>query len=412
MYDMNRYAFVLSERWGRLSSSAVVTAGLLFLACGIALAPGVAYAQKTIKVNFNSTAELQEADGKTVTATASTLTAAQKAAVIAQVQKEYDDAVGSGKVKVSEGSGGDYDITVSGGTKPNNAPGYGNAGKPGKSGIVYEGRFIARGLSGDDLVNGVAETVAHEAGHKLGLKHNWDSPPTKMTEGGKVTIDQRKADARVFTEADKKVLANSLALGNAEQKDTFVKGDLGVIVGQKTFAPPNEPDDDYLDVFAVFTGGAGAAFGYISNTGEFVFQGDTTDTALNPGFMTFLYTAGANLAVTFGGQIFSLEDGFGSIALSNLNPFNPQDFLTADVIFLTPFGAHELVLNATIDATTGGFVPGVPEPGPLLLLGPGLAGLVGIAWKRYRRRCGDDAVRRATPACMSRRGGCHSTLRV
>ena len=361
-------------------------AGITLLLCGVILTPQSAYAEKTIKVNFDSTADFEESGTDKGTATKSTLTAAQRAAVIAKVQKEYDDAVGAGKVKVSEGSGGNYDMTVSGGRAPTVNSKYGNAGKPGKTGLTYEGEFTADGFTGDELVNGIAETVAHEAGHKLGLNHNSDSPPTKMTSTDTTpTIEQRKADSRSFNDDDKKILSNSLALGNAEQKDTFMAGDLGVMVGQMVPPPPNKPDDYYLNSFVSFNAADGVNFGYISHSNEFVFQGDNTDTFSHPGEFTFLYTAGTDFAVQVGGEIFSLEDGFGSIALSDMNPFNPNDFQMADITFHTSFGTDELLLNATIDPTTGGFFL-VPEPPAWLLLASGFASLLSIRWWRRQRR--------------------------
>jgi hypothetical protein len=256
------------------------------------------WAQKTIKIDFSSTADFEESSGKKGKAQASTLTAAQKQKVIDQVQKQYDDAVGTGKVTVSEGTGGDYDMIVSGATAPDAGAKYGNAGKPGKPGLVYEKEFTNDGFSGNELVNGIAESTAHEAGHKLGLGHNWDNPPTKMTEGSKVDTATRKADARKFNADDTKKLTNSLALNNSEHKDSFAITDLGVFVGQHLgFA--NKPDELlYLDAYATFIGPPGATFGYMSFTDEYVFQGDTTDSALNPTFMTFLYTGGVDLGVS------------------------------------------------------------------------------------------------------------------
>jgi hypothetical protein len=122
---------------------------------------------------------------------------------------------------------------------------------------------------------------------------------------------------------------------------------------------------------------------YLSHTHEFVFQGDNSYSSTNPGFMTFIYTAGADLAVMHDNQIFSLENGGANFALSNLNPNNPNDFLTADIFFNTPAGTDELILNATIDLSTGGFGT-VPEPSTLMLLGIGTACLLAYAWRRRR----------------------------
>jgi len=68
------------------------------------------------------------------------LTDAQKAAVIALVQKEYDDALGKGVVTVSEGSGGTVDMIVNGSQAPgvNKGKEYGDMGTKDGPGIVVQ----------------------------------------------------------------------------------------------------------------------------------------------------------------------------------------------------------------------------------------------------------------------------------
>jgi hypothetical protein len=319
--------------------------------------------QKTISINFDSTDNFTESDDVKGTAAKSGLTAAQRASVVSKVQMEYDAAVGAGVVKVSEGDNGDVKMIVNGGRAPgvNQGKEAGDAGKSGQPGVAHEGELTNRGFAGDDLVNGIAETVAHEAGHKLGIaEHNSDNPPTKMTKGNLVTDAQRKADARAFDAHDIKKLKMNLGIKDPEQKDSFSTGDLDIFRGQSIVVSPNIPDDQFLDVNVQFTGPPGAEFGYISSSNEFVFEGDPLDNPY-PGFLTFIYSTGANLAVEFDGTVSSLENGGGTYSLFNPNPDNPQVFLTADLLFNTSMGMATLVLNDTVESTTGGFVA-VPEP--------------------------------------------------
>ena len=349
-----------------------VKALLVLAALWLSLA-GVAFAQKSIKIDFDSTDKFMESDNVEGTAAKSGLTADQKKKVIAQIQKEYDDAVGVGKVAVSEGKGGDVNVIVNGGKAPgvNAGKEYGDAGKPGKSGVVHEGEFKANGFAGDELVNGIAESAAHEAGHKLGLVHNWDTAPnTKMTEGGKVTDAVRKADARAFNTSDKANLNKNLGLKNAEQKDSyapFKHERLGVFIGDSIAAPLNQPDDTYLDAYAIFSGPVGMEFGYLSSTDEFVFQGDSNNGGGNPAFMSFIYTASQDIAVRYGSEVVALSSDLADFLLSELNPFNSAVYRVADLYFNTSAGVAHLTLSATIDSSTGGFHQ-VPEPGTLLLV--------------------------------------------
>jgi hypothetical protein len=331
-----------------------------------------AHAQKTITVNFDSTAGFEESNGDKGTATKSTMTAAQRAKAIAVAQKEYDDALGAGKVVIKEGTGGDYQMTVSGGAAIKAGAKYGNAGKDGQTGIVYQGEF--GGFTGDELSNGVGETIAHEAAHKIGIAgHNEDNPPSKMTRGDLVTEDQRKKDGRSFSASDVEKLKKNLGLATTEQKDDKKVGDLGIRVGAIVQALANKPDDDYLDAFTTFNAPVGASFGYISDGGDFVWQGDWQN-PIFPGTFTFIYSAGANLAVQFGSQVYTLENGGGSFTLSDVNPFNPKDFRHADLRFMTAGGEADLVFDATVLEGTGGFYM-LPEPTEWVLMLVGFAAL-------------------------------------
>src|SRR5262249_10289517 len=142
-------------------------------------------------------------------------------------------------------------------------------------------------------------------------------------------------------------------------------------------------DDSYLTPSAVFKGNAGDVFGYLSHTHEFAFQGDNSYSATDPGLMTFLYSAGADLAVLHDNQLYSLENGAADFVLSNPNPNDPSVFLTAEIFFRTPAGTDELVLNANILESTGGF-GSVPEPSTLTFLGIGTGCLLIFGWRRRR----------------------------
>jgi hypothetical protein len=126
--------------------------------------------------------------------------------------------------------------------------------------------------------------------------------------------------------------------------------------------------------------GEGAEFGYMSMSNEFVFEGDTSDVPY-PGFLTLIYTGGVDLAVFIDNEVSSLSNHMASYVLSDPNPLNPSVFEIADLTFLTALGPAELILNASVDPTTGGFSP-IPEPSTLLLLAS--FGLVAaFAWRRH-----------------------------
>ncbi len=237
---------------------------------------------KTISIDFDSEEDYVESDGVKGKFSKSTLTDAQKDAVIAEVQKEYDDAVGPGKIKVKKGKDGDVKLTVNGGYAPgvNKGKELGDAGQAGQSGIAHESEFKDHGVTGDDLVKALGTALGHEAGHKLGKSHNDGNPNNKMTNGkseptGKgLTLDDLKAGNLMFSDTDKAQLLKNLGLTNAEHKMTILPTDLGVIVGKRIKSEEYCPIiDDYLDSYAVLTGPTGIEFGYMSFTNEFVYEG-------------------------------------------------------------------------------------------------------------------------------------------
>lgn len=349
--------------------------------------------KKTLKINFDSTAEFTESCGTTGTATASGLTAAQKTAVINAVQADFDRALGDDQVNVSAGSGGDADMIVNGGRAPGALEGteWGDSGKPGEPAITHEGEFTDAGLSGDDLVKAMAETITHEFGHKCGLGHNWDEPNTIMTAGGKVTLDERKAGTRQLNADDKKKLeARPKARAQGEQKDSVGPRDLRHDVGERIGEPKNLPDDLHLDcAISIDLIPPGTDIGYVSTTGEFIFQADETNMIV-PTYFSFLYSAGTNMAVrSAAGTLFTLDQGAGTYSVSNPNPSNLDLFTTANLFFDTPDGPVAFTLDAVFDMPqTGGFhaSAGVPVPALSTTGLASLALLVGAAGVLFLRR--------------------------
>ena len=312
--------------------------------------PSHAVAPRTLKVCFDSTEMFTESCGTKGTATPSTLTAQQQADVIAKVQSKYDAALGAGSVMVMAGAAGanETKIIVNGGKAPEPGKKFGNAGQANGPGVCHEGEFRALGLTGSDLVMAIAETVAHEAGHKFGLAHNWDSPPSLMTEGKKVSLAQRKPGNREFNPDDTEKLSKNICK-QAQQKDAIGPRELGTTVGEAVSPPPNVPDDQYLDTQVTWLkGGPGVEFGYIGSAQEFIFVADEASTT----FLTILCGGSIDLAASDGVNVYRLSEGGGSFELSNPNPNNPQEAQRALVSF--PAAGLSVQLDV-IPGTTGGF---------------------------------------------------------
>jgi len=71
-----------------------------------------------VKVDFDSTGGYQRSDGTNRTSSASGLSAAERQAILAKAQEKFDLALGPGQVVLSEGTGGDMNIIMSGKTSP------------------------------------------------------------------------------------------------------------------------------------------------------------------------------------------------------------------------------------------------------------------------------------------------------
>ena len=297
------------------ASFAAVSFAAALLASAILAIPAHA-AGKTIKIDFNSTADFTESCGAKGKAKPSGLTKEQKDTIIAGVQAEYDDAVGAGNVMVMEGTGGDVDMIVSGDDAPAGLKEYGDAGQPGKPGVVHKGRFDAKGFTDAELTNGIAVALAHEAGHKFGLDHNESTGDnvTKMTSGGATKLNDAKlkADNLKFSGTDKdklKKVIGTASPGKLEDKTSFVPGDLGVRPTDRT--DPGDLIDRYLDAFANYSGPVNSEIGYISYTGDFVAINDVLQPSAQIPW-TFMYDAGVDVAVMVSNSLFTLEHGNGS----------------------------------------------------------------------------------------------------
>ena len=330
------------------------------LSCGVfalLMAQGAHAAALTITIDFNSSGGFKESDGTAGTATPSGLTDAQKKAIIAVVQKEYDDALGAGKVKVSEGTGGDVPIVVQGGQAPGGLKDtqYGDAGQAGGPGVVHAGEFTHDGFSGDGLTNGIGETVAHEAGHKLGLSHNLDAPPSKMTKGTLVSKAQRESDNRKFTEGDKEILKRDprLAAGAPPKLPKPAPGAsaLGVCIGLPVVQTP-KADDNYLDAKVTFQAPPGTEYGYLGAGGTFAFQGSA---ASKPHLVTFVFSRP---------YVFVLRGEGGAAYAARVSLANPGErpkgvFRTATIMFRG--SPARLTLTADV-SRGGGFFQGLVAP--------------------------------------------------
>lgn len=383
------------------------------------LAAVPARADLTITVDFNNSSDTQkDSDGAKVTATLSGLAAADRTAILNKIKEEYKDISGIGTVTVKEGAvpatlgAGEYAIIVSGGKAPSGSE-WGDAGVDGGPGFVYLGAVKAYKEPGTgatvaaqaDINTVVGETAGHEAGHRIGkFDHNEQSAATspnkaKMIAGSGITIAQRIADKRFFTDSEIKSIQENYNKNAAPKPPAPDKKDLNAFYGRPVPTPAGWAlDDNSWGTRIWLTGAAGWEAGYIDSSGSFIYetanQSPGADSDPETTFMGFLFPgtqfASWDMALRDPvGDAFDFEAfGLGSPSLSHPNPLNPSVFLQAQLDFLIDGTPFSLFLdNAGGDPTTGGFTRSAPEPSTLSVLLISLACMSGLG-RRFNRGIG------------------------
>jgi hypothetical protein len=335
----------------------------------------------TIAINFHFEGNLRPGAGfRPVVVTRSGLTPEERTAVVQSVQEQYDRAFGEGVITVAEGTEGRVVIVVSGNPGFARARVHGRAGEPGQPGIVYEATF--RDWTAEERIRGIEYAVAHEAAHKLGRSgHNRnEDDPSKMTDGSLVPEERKRQGGFDFTEDDVRIIREAMGLGNAEQRQGFAPGDLGIFPG-RVIDIHEVLDELRLEVFVSLMGPAGVQFGYMSDSFEFVSQSDEDGRLLFDSF-SFFHRSGQDLAVLADDQLCTLSSGCGSFTLFDRNPLSPPVFLGAELLFQSALGEVSLTLDASVWRGTGGFTAHdpmlVPEPPAWVLVLAGFAA-VGLA---------------------------------
>jgi hypothetical protein len=319
-----------------------------------------------ISVLFDSTGlAVKESGGAVHMATASLLGQTERGTLLATLQGIFDDVFGGGAVSVEEGSGGCIHSVISSGTSRSGVF-YGNAGAEDQPVLVYEGQFRANPafVSEDELARAMAETLAHEIGHKLGVQgHNCDDPPSLdlMTCGEKVTPAVRKLGQRLFNAVDKTRMSLNLPLVSGEPKSNADPNDLAILNGAFCVPPQLVPDDSYLSLKANLTSNMSTQFGYINSFGEFVYQCDSSNPLV---IMGSHFDGGFDLAARIGGPtgpVYSFSNGGGCFTLNTPNPNNPAVFLSAQVSFPAIGASVTLDVENAMNITGGLLLP--PQAG-------------------------------------------------
>jgi hypothetical protein len=324
---------------------------------------------------------VNESEGTPHAATTSQLSSSERMLVLDNVQAIFDDALGPEIVTVEEGRSGCINVVVSDGLGTVTDR-YGNAGEERRPALVFERRFRQNPTYTTEVERAyaISETIAHEVGHKLGLQgHNRDMPRTIMTAGEDVPPEVRKLGARRFVAIDRERMEFNQPLLTSEPKNKAAPNDLAIRNGSFCVAPNMTPEDSYLSLKAVFSSvDAPADFGYINAVGEFVYQGDTTNSDVIIGSH---FDGGFDLAVLTGGQLYTFSNGDGCYTLTKENPDGPGAFLNATVEF-PGIGATLLLEVLNADNTTGG----------LLIPDPGSCGTVSFCTAKTTLFCGTPAI--------------------
>lgn len=355
----------------------------LAMACWVGVTPAQARPPVQVKVNFNATGYNAHSNGQSYATSPAALTASEKAAILAKAQQKFDEALGPGQVVLSEGTGGDIDMVMNGNSNPALENVYGNAGAACRAGVVYVGRFQNEGFSGTGLTNAASETLAHEIAHKLGVTYHWDHPSLLMSNGVGLTKALRAADSRPFRTEDARIMTENLA---NPCNDPFSQAPDAGTEAPRSFNPQlpgDDPaDETSLDANLTFTGPTGSQFGYMSSSGDFVFQGDTDTPDQRMGF---LYEYAYDFAVRLdNGTIISIGGaGVNMYELQDLSPYasQPDVYLTLIETFATPQGPAVATFTVINPDFGGGFMTyTIPEPSSLASLVAG-----GLLLLRRRR---------------------------
>ncbi|MCE9592411.1 MAG: PEP-CTERM sorting domain-containing protein [Planctomycetes bacterium] len=352
----------------------------LVVVFALCLSPALAVPPLQVKVDFNSNANFKTSDGTQRFATPANLTPAQKAAIIAKAQAKFDDLLGPGQVVVSEGTGGDMQMIVSGTVDSKR---YGNVGQAGRPGVVFGGSFEGNPAFTTDtaLTNAIGETLAHEIAHKLGVPHTTGSDLMSNA----VSPSVRALDNRAFNSVDRDIILKNLTNGSngprlpglTQPPSAFAEAAPTGTEGPGGYAPQMLGDDPIsnepsFDASISYTGPTGSQFGYMSTSDEFVFQVDMD--MLDPG-MTFFYDRPYDFAIRLdGGAIVSVTDLLHSYELLTPNPYVTDRvvFQTLNETFSTPQGLATVSMTVLDPSYGGGFVAmAIPEPATLAIVGVG-----------------------------------------
>lgn len=309
----------------------------------------------------------------TVTFDAGTgMTDADKTAVIAAMQKKYDDA-GLTDVKLSTAAGGALTLNFEA-TAP--AKKFGDSNKKGKNARELA-KFSATDLMTFDTAekrrNVWAESGAHEVAHLLCAVHNLDDPASLMTKGNKVTDAKRAADGRAFTGADVAAIKMGIKmLQDGKSWDLDAKfddrTDFWSIPGVNNTGLRN---DNSIVSFTVMTTDPSWSFGFLNEFGEYV---ERVPAGTSLGYSEFGPGEFGNFAVEKIGQVVPFDRMTGLVVPSLLHTPGDADlsefansgqlmnyYSRLDLNFGLP-GLPLLTIDASTFSTTDGFALAVPEP--------------------------------------------------
>jgi len=228
------------------------------------------------------------------------------------------------------------------------------------------------------LGNGLGETAAHEVGHTYGCNHNNNDPPTKMTEGGKVTAKQRGDDNRLFNATDAELLKKNAGVKKVEPKKDC-KMTSTVIKAVQTPPPADEmcksDGNLFFDAGLMATGTLSGWFdlGYIIDDPAGFAARYTLELPNPDPVVTLLDDWCVNWALRgiddgpYAGQVFPLEN-FGQLVLLNPRPGSPGLYQIANMVWdVNGDSFFDVFVTLNADAKfasqENGFYLCVPLPG-------------------------------------------------